>query len=325
MNEHLRALFDAVRRACAPGVWSRAIELARAGAVLRVRGDDEEQVFRVATRGGMISPTVTLFPADADWECECSSRDSACEHAAAAVIAWQRAVDEGRELRSGADGGQVGYRFRRAPGGLSLERVIEQDGETHVLETTLSALASGRVAGPRFVAAKHDLTIELALGTHRRGLLPRQLVNKLFARLAQAGDVKLDERPVRVQGEPVLPRVRVLAQDEGFRLVLEPAAELSERFANGIARCGEVLRPLGEAALTAAERQELESGRYFGPESAGELVTGVLPALRRRLPVELETDRLPQLGSEEPPRVTLEVVRRGERLEVLASLVYGRP
>ena len=59
-EERLR-VFEEVRAACTPVIWSRGVELQRAGAVQFDRSDDEEVVFRIAARGGMISRAVQLF------------------------------------------------------------------------------------------------------------------------------------------------------------------------------------------------------------------------------------------------------------------------
>src|SRR6188768_4521100 len=89
-------VFESVRSAASPQVWSRGIELVRADAVVGERAEAEEVVVRVATKRGMIARNVTLFLDDAQWECTCGA--AVCEHAAAAVIAWKRAKDDGREL-----------------------------------------------------------------------------------------------------------------------------------------------------------------------------------------------------------------------------------
>src|SRR4029450_4971322 len=60
------------------------------------------------------------------------------------------------------------------------------------------------------------------------------------------------------------------------------------------------------------------------PSEAPEPATEVRPALRKRLTVDIRTQRLPQLVSV-PPRVVLEVQREGETLTVLPTLVYGEP
>jgi superfamily II DNA or RNA helicase len=318
-------LFEAVRRACAPATWSRGVELTRADAVVGERAAAEELVFRVTTRGGMICPRVRLFLDDLEWDCECASRESVCEHVAAAVIAWRRSREEGRELpvpRTGA--GRVGYRFRRAAGSLALERVIVRDGEERSLDTTLAALADGRVAGPRFMATQADLAVELVLGTHRRGPIPANLLPRVLAALAGESDLTLDGRPVRVAVDPVLPRARVEDSGDGFFVVVEPDPAVTERFANGAVLCGEVLRHAGDSRLTARERHELGRGRHFPPDAVPELVTEVLPALSRRLPVLVRTDRLPRTAQVKP-RIVLDCGRAGEVLWVLATLVYGDP
>ena len=325
MTQQVEQIFKAARESCTPAQWSRGVELYRAGVVSLDRETEDETIFRIASRGGMISRSVTFFLDDNDWDCGCDSPDMGCEHVAAAVITWKRADESGKELAEAAEpAGRIGYRFRRLKGGLALERVITTAGTEQVLESTLASLASNRVAGPSFVAAQADLAVELALGTHRRGLLPTPMVEKLFARLAHCTEIKIDGTPTRVSGEPVLPVVRVEDQGDGFRLTLVENPTIDETFANGIARCGETLCPIGGAALTGRELHELPRGRRYGSSDLGELMTEVLPSLRRRIPVEVLTERLPRTTSEKP-RVQIESTRQGETLSVLATLVYGDP
>jgi hypothetical protein len=325
MSERTKALLEAVRRACFPATWSRGVELTRMGSVAGEGLDEGEAVFRVTTRGGMVCPRVRLFPEDLDWECECNAREPVCEHVAGAIIAWHQAAVEGRGVPTAAHpAGRVGYRLTRTSGGLALERVIVREGAELPLHATLAAVADGRVAGPRFVATRHDLGAEVALGTHRRGLLSPALVPRVFARLARCDDVRLDGRPVEVSPDPVLPHAALEDHGDGFLLVLRPDSTAVERFANGVVLCGGRLAPAGEPRLTARERQQLERGTYFAPEEVAELVTEVLPALRGRVPVDLRTSRLPPTATR-PLRVVLDVSRSGATLSVLATLVYGDP
>jgi superfamily II DNA or RNA helicase len=244
---------------------------------------------------------------------------------AAAVIAWRRARESGDDLPGRVGGpGRVGYRLGRSAEGLTLQRVIVGQDGTYPLEATLAAVASGRVQGPTFVAAQADLAAELALGTHRRGPLPRQLIPKLFARLSHCSDVRLDDRPVAISVEPVLPRARLVDRGAGFLLTVEEDPSVSELFPNGVARCRDTLRPVGETRLSGRELHELPRGRYFGPDDLAELVTSILPSLRRRITLEICTDRLPRTA-DEPPRISIRSERSGETLSVLAGLVYGDP
>ena len=325
MTDQVQSFFEAVRRACKPAVWSRGIELNRARAVSDERADADEVVIRVARPGGLISLAVTFFLDDGDWECECAGGERGCEHVAAAVIAWRRAGQAGAQLHGvGRDVGRVAYRFRRLSGALALERTIVLEGDEHHLATTLSAVASGRVDGPSFVAAQADLAAELALGTHRKGPLPSHLVRTLFARLARCSDIRLDDRATHVSGDPVLPRCVLTDQGDGFRLVLEPDPEQTEAFSNGAVLCGDTLRPLGDSRLSGRERHELPRGIHFGPDRLMELLTEVLPSLEGRIHVEIRTRRLPETRAE-PPRIRIETERAGQTLSVLALLVYGDP
>jgi superfamily II DNA or RNA helicase len=321
----VEALFAAVREAASSSTWSRGVELARAGAVVPQPAEADELAVRVATRGGLISPRVTLYPDDADWECECPSPDSVCEHTAAAVIALRRARTEGRELADADTApGRIAYRLSREPGGLAIERRVVQDGQERPLETTLAAVALGRVDGPRFVASPEDLAVEQALGSQLRGIIARERMARILAALAGSPDLELDGEPVRASAEPLLPVARLSDRGDGFVLSLGPDPDIRATFANGAALCGDALRPLGDPHLDARERDELPAGRYYAPDRVLELVTEVLPSLQRRLHVEIETQRLPKTAWERP-RLRVRVYRDGDDLAVLPTLVYGDP
>jgi len=107
-------------------------------------------------------------------------------------------------------------------------------------------------------------------------------------------------------------------------VALEDDPEISETFANGIARCGTMLRPVSEPKLTGRELHEFAAGRHFGPESWNDLVTEVLPSLRGRVALEVRTTRLPAI-ERIPPRIAIETRKDGATLTVLAVLVYGDP
>jgi superfamily II DNA or RNA helicase len=321
----LEALFAAIRAASSSSVWSQGVELARAGAVSGERDDEDAVVLRVATRGGLISPSVHLELDPPDWNCDCASREDVCEHAAAAVIALRRADEEGRDVPApGTLAGRLSYRFTETPLGLTLQRVIVGGEEAHPVEATLSAIASGRAGGPRFAASQADLAVEMALGTHRRGPVPRPIVERLFLALSGCAEVLLDGAPVLTSGAPVVPVATLEEQGDGFRLTVGRDPSVTAVFANGIALAAGVLRPVDETRLTGREMHELPQGKRFGPGDIAELVTEVLPSLRKRVPVEIRTDRLPQ-GTAIPPHIAFDVAREGSSLSVLALLVYGEP
>ena len=318
-------LFEAVREECARSVWSRGVELVRSGAVHAQSSSEDEVVMRVETRAGRAAPAVRLRPRDAAWECDCDGPDDPCEHVAAAVIAWRRARDGGDALpRPNESSARIGYRLARAKGGLELARVLVRDGREEPLPATLAAFAAGRASGPAPLASAADLAVERLIDPRRAGAPPAPAMQRLLVALLGCDDVSLDGSKVSVSLEPVLPIALVEDRGDGFELLVVPDPQHDESFSNGVARCGAVLRPLGDPHLSSREREELPRGRYYPPDAAGRLVSEVIPDLRARLPVEVRSRRLPREQAERP-RLRALVAREGDALCVRAELVYGDP
>ena len=325
MAETIQTLFEAVRKSCSSGAWSRGVELTRSDSVSGESVDEGAVTIRISTRGGLICPLVTLYPTDEDWDCDCSSRENPCEHVAAAVIALRKARKEGLELPpSAGTAGRIGYRFSRKAAGLALERVVVAGKDSPPLRVALATVASGQVDGPEFLATQADLQVEQLLGSRLHGPVPRGLMDNLLAALEEAQDIQLDGRRVRTSSECVVPRGRVVDEDDGLRLFIERDPTITEVFHNGVVLCGDTLRPVGQSNLTGRELEQLTKGRSFNADGLSELVTEILPSLRERIPVVVETKRLPRTVREKA-RLVVEVKREGDALAVLPTLVYGDP
>ena len=303
------------------------MEFARAEAVSRENGPPGEIVLRVVAPGRVITPRVVLYPEDEEWECDCGERADPCAHVAAGVIALRSAKREGRSLTAGGDTGgpaRLAYRFARAADGLRFQRVTVVGGAETPFNTTLAAVTSGRVAGPRVAADKNDFEIERTLGGQRQGRIARGVLHRLLGLLESAEDVQLDGESIQTSREPVGFRARLEDAGDGWRLALERNPRPTEKLGDDLVLCGTVLRRLGQSGLEGRELDQLRGGRRFGPDEASELVSEILPSLRDRLPVEVATDRLPD-SEKTPPALRVEVGRSGDRLSVLATLVYGDP
>ena len=318
-------LFATVRDRASRSAWSRGVELARAEAVVGEHADESEIALRVRISGSVVHPAVILYPKDREWECDCGSADDPCAHVCAAAIAARRAQREGRHLPSGPAGrARLSYRFTREGGALALERVlVAEDGESP-LRGTLTALASGREGGPSVLATAADIAAERALGSQLRGVMPRGILRNLLRALESCPDVRLDGQPVKTSQRPVGLRARLVDDPLGFRLFVERDPPACREICDGFVLCDGVLRELGESGLTGRELRDLSRGRVFTAEQMTELLTEVLPSLRERIPVEVETRRVPATAAI-PPRIALRTEREAERLSVLAILVYGDP
>ena len=323
----MQDLFDTVRQQASRAAWGQGVELARAGAVAGERESASEVVLRVRPRAGIVHPTVLLLPGDGAWECDCGGDEDPCAHVTAAVIALRSAKREGKSLPApaAAAAGRVIYRFTTTPAGLALERRVRHAGGEAPLRTTLSALATGRVAGPPVSPTRTDLTVESTLGTQRDGPLPRGILRTLLPLLEGSADLLLDGAPVATSRVPVGYAARLRDDPAGFRLVVETDPRPERTLGGDFVLCAGVIRELAPLRLDGREREELTgAGKRFTFDQAAELVSDLLPALESRMPVHVESERLPS-ARREPPRIAIETLLAGDGLSVLATLVYGEP
>ena len=138
------------------------------------------------------------------------------------------------------------------------------------------------------------------------------MLHKLVAALESAADVRLDGAPIRPRAAPCEWRVRVADDGPGFRLALERHPAVSETLGDDVVRCGDELRVLGASGLDGRDLEALARGRRFAPEEAAELAAEVLPALEKKLPVEVET-RAPPGGALRAAAARRRDVARGRR------------
>ena len=308
----LSPLVAAVRSAAATNTWSRAVLLAREGLVMGETLDDDEVVLTVLTK-----PTarkVWLWPEDEDWSCECGL--AACVHAAAAVIALNKARNSGQELPRPRQAATLRYVLSRGQGGLKVLPHVDSAGGLRPVKEGF------RTSGA--VLRDEDLKIERALqaGT---GRLPERVWRQVLAWWADASaEVWLDDTKLRVETEPLLPVVLVKEHGRGFRVTLHRPKEVTESFGGGLVRVGDALRPLSDGGLTPLQRSTLARGVVYEGADIARLVADELPRLRKAVTVKVMTDRLPE-GMRVPPRMELRLAPGDGHLEVLARVVYGDP
>lgn len=324
-------LLKAVRESCSPATWSRGVQLARANQVVGEEDDGDEIALRVATKGGLVSPLVVLFPDDEDWTCECNSREDACAHVAACAIALKQAWAEGKRMPGASEGGEkpgptrghLEYVLQDHDGKLALFRVIVAGEQKQQLNGSIAQVAMGKVKGPKFVASEGDLKFEKKLGSFGGGIIPKPLMKKVLGALRGLEHVSLGGKDVSV-GAPISGlAVRVTQERDGYVLRLEPDPSLERIFDNGAAVREGVVVAIGEHGLTAGEYDSMRRGKVFHRTDLGTLVGDWLPKLRRTLPVLTDVD-LPG-STTVRPRLVLSTTREGDDLIVLPTILYGEP
>ena len=321
-------LLAAIREACGTKLWSRGIELSRRSSVCREEGDEEPIVLRLAEQGQALARVVSFWLEEGDWHCDCGDKDDPCVHIVASVIHLKQAMDRGEPIPVTSQAQyRVVYRFTRKAGFLYFDRmVLNESGKSFRLTSSLMALASGRVQGPKVSPTKEDLAVDLVLKDFQSGLVPLYFMQRLLAELGSCKDVTLDGLSIHCGKERTGFVARVEdAPGGGIRLFGLQDPTIKETFRNGAALCeAEILRPFGHGKLQPEEIKMLAEGRYFPPREFPELVSELLPALEQKLAVQILASKLPQ-QVRLTPRLLITANRSGNALLVHPAIVYGDP
>jgi hypothetical protein len=320
-------LFESVREECSPGTWSKGVELVRRFAVSGVTSSEEEIVCRVLGPERAVPFTVQLYPEGAEWDCDCPSRAPCCEHVAAAVIAVRKAHTEGKDLPTGKTGsGRLSYRLGSERGQLSLHRVIvKPDGTEIPLKVNLASALVRGAAGTSVQPSQEDLNLDRLLGAGANGPIHKDRVPSVLKLLSSARNVEFRGKPVRIATEQLSPKVYVRDAGDGFSVTMLADPRIEEIVAPLVARVGDALHVLAGVDVAGPSFEHLPSEKIYGKSDFVELVTQVLPSLRQRFELSIETKRLPELTKEERPRILVEVEQEGHKLSAMALLVYGDP
>jgi superfamily II DNA or RNA helicase len=317
MDDRMSGLIDSVREAAGPRAWGAAVKLARDGAVRGVSDDGEEIHLQVKGRRAL-PHEVYLWPDDEDWGCDCELPGDACIHVAAAAIATSQSVQKGDSLPEPKNTYAVTlqYAFTSQKNALSVHRnIVYKDGRTERLESSLSE--------QDVIVERADAQAETLLVMHPGGPLPGEALRRLLRILEGDADATLDGEKVQLSNEDCSFEVRVTDAGEGFKVGLYRPPGIDRLFRGAALRNG-VLAPTSHGQLTKDQRRMLLRGVVFQPDEVARLVSDYLPRLRERIPVVVDTDRLPSDDALQP-RVLLETEETPTGLAVEATLVYGDP
>lgn len=338
----IEALNKTIQQTMPASTWSRGVSLARDKTVFLDRERGGEVKLRVRIPGRTVSPSVTLWPADEDWHCDCGDKQDPCAHVAAGVVAlkngWALAIGEptaGAEVAASSKTAKprLRYGFRRHDGLLLFDRWIirgnEKEPLTQALIAYMGGVQSGRITRTAPSATQSDYTIDAIMGVPPRSLLSTDDLARLFSALReQDEEVDLDGVKVKLSHRALAPRAILIdakeAGKDGFLLKWKTEEIGCERFRNGAVLANGIL------AASPPPPSFLPSGGTFVPlERASRLVEDLLPKLEEKdVRIEIATDRLPRARERVvvPPRALLKV-EPGESGDctLTAELLYGDP
>ncbi len=312
-----------VRKAALPGIWSQGVKLARDGNVQCQAIEPNDVTFRVPSPGSPVAATVSLFTEDLEWSCDCASKIDPCAHVVAAAIA----LDQGALPFAAQSGGQVKivYDLSCPRGALVLTRALVSDeGKEAPLEGSLAQLvAQGHAPA---LPTHDDLTLDRWLSIWRRGEVPDRVLDDLFALLAGKDNVRFNGQFVTIAAEAVgLSAILRNYGEHDVELVLDLAGAPIEIPGRCVARRGNVIARLAHIDLAGDRFDRIPIVQRLSPRDFARFISDTLPSLEARMPVELQTNRLPRTGAASPPRLHFEVGLETEGLFIIATLVYGEP
>jgi superfamily II DNA or RNA helicase len=339
----IQALFKEVQENALAAIWSQGVNLTRgASSFVASRLEAEECVIHVRTPGHPVSPKVTLWPAELDWDCDCPSSESPCPHVAATLILLKRgeikaasAAETDKPAGAESDIARLHYVFLRTPQGLRLERRLVGAGLSRTLDIPLvnykAGVESKRLQAPDVMASKADFAVDLVLRSYQGGPLERLRLESLFRDFDSDQLVFLEEAPIKISSSRVLAQYECVDEADGYRLRRVKNPLITETFRHGVALFSDTLRLMNSTQLTPDEQRLVENdGSYWGPEKEKLLFSQVIPQLQKKINIVVSSLKRPQtleltpwtelrLEKDEDP-VTGEI-----GLSVLANVVYGEP
>lgn len=325
----MKQLFNAVRSSTGTNTWSKGVALTRNGAVLGQEWSQQEVVLTVMESKKPVNPVVTLWPEEEDWNCDCGSPDDPCEHVVAAIIAINQANEKGEPLpRASSKVASIEYYFSAVEDQLSFKRIASHDGQKEILAVSLSALASGRISGPKLAPTKEDLTVDHIIDGHRKGgTLPPMVLKEVIKSLSTCDRVFFEGEPIICKAEAIGATAQINDTPSGVYVKSEKDRRIKKVYKNGavIGNSEEkTLHPLLQVEISKDLRQMLREGRLFGNKEIHHLVSEVIPKLKEALPLEIKSSKLPT-AQYLKPKLVWQSQAKGNQLLAYPVIAYGTP
>lgn len=225
--------------------------------------------------------------------------------------------------------GPVAYRLFKSSYGLTVKRtVVFDDGELE-LHRLLVGEPDLRLVPP-VECTDADLLVQDILGdAWDTGVVSDERRSDLLQALETVETLTLD-------GDPVVPVDELLATTVAFvenfaadrvRIQIRPEPTVDEVYDNGFAlKDGRLGKLDFNSTLSNAEMRKLTLGQVFEVKQLTHLVVEVLPEMKKKIAVDVTSDRLPDVVLSEPRAVVFVKYETALRaMEVEGMVVYGDP
>ena len=312
------SIWEQIQKEAQANVWSRSNRYAQ-HVFVSFEDDDE---WEGLVEDGDKEHNVYIGKSDDEWDCGCGSPVMPCVHICAVVIANKaQSVKKEEERETIA---LVGIRFviNSVESGLVLS--METDEENPIpIEGALAKYKNISVSNEDvLLLSKMSMFLGKPLQRNELELFLEHMIaqnqkiilngNKIFPSVEQSGSLAIvedigDDFRVRIVRDP-----NVLAVYGNTGLLYKANKKRKE------------LRLVGTNGLTQAQYSSFLRGVVYEVHDVHRLVSRIIPELKKRVPVDIRTERLPKDEVLEP-YLLIDVQQKEESLLVHPKIVYGDP
>jgi superfamily II DNA or RNA helicase len=298
--------------------WSAAVRLVRQGAVRAqaIDGDEIEIIVRTRDIGG--AREVSLFVEDEEWGCDCETRGDCCVHVAAAAIWYANRPEHALAIPKKEKTMHVRVEYA-----LSVTKSTIKAARYVCYANGVRSLLNQSLAKKRLTATSADAAIERILLHSKNGFLSGPEARTFLSLLPNGTNVSLDGEEISVNSNPLFFVLRVTDLAEDFKIGLYRPPGI-ERLMRGAAVKDGELRPTSAGTLSADEQRTYTIGKRVMASAVGGLVREMIPALEKKIPLEVISTRLPSVAIL-TPTVQIALSQSDRGLNIAANIVYGEP
>lgn len=296
----LNSLLERIQEEALPGLWSRGVALSRESRVRkRVATRSDELLFQVTAAGQVAASNVQVWAEDDDYFCDCKTNSDPCVHVCAVAAAIRSGTLEAQPSET-SERATLIYTLEKKDGSIALKRNLrgEGGGDSKPYAESLFAMAAKGSNDASVFYDQDDLAIDrfLSNGEVILGRLNADGLQNLMRRLKIASSqerVEFEGRAIQVSTEALLDQYVVRDENGGFRLLLDRVPAETRVAAAGFAFSGSRFQIDSRAHRSAIDREKAErEGVFYRALELGKLAETVVPELRKRARVRIESKRL---------------------------------
>lgn len=312
------SIWTQIQKSSTPKTWSKSQNYSNH---VFLRFQDEAELEAIV-QDGKKEYEVYIGIENEEWDCGCSAKRKPCVHICAVAFAYQEKTFKQEEDLHVEEA--VGIRFALLSGTGGLTLIVETDEKK-----------PKRIVGNVFTKDNIQIGDDERLFLNQMGSAVGRVLyrNELVRFLERAID---KNQKVFLDGKKVFPSLEqsgsvaiVEDQGDGFRVRLIRDPNVAAVYGRTgllykINKKSRELRLIGTNGMTQSQYSALIRGITYEVDDVQRLVSKVIPELKKRVHVDVRTERLPK-NEKLTPYLLIHVQQKSQNLLVHPKIVYGEP